>query len=222
MPIHTASQNLRRWLLPGLLAIVLGACTANSVTQREFVQAPKENRVFWVDYDHTVQFLPEEGILPDTESTRLDAFLRQIGASFQDTYTIDPGGDDPLAISRADALRAALRDRFPTIQPTTTRLENGPALNQTRLVVGRYVVVTPECGDWSKPSGTDIWNGPSSNFGCASLANLGLMVADPGDLIRGRNLAPGLAGGFVLGIERYRAGEVFEPGGVRIREIGSN
>ena len=212
----------RTWILPGLLALVLGACSANTVDQREFVQAPKQNEVFWVDYDHTARFAPLEISLSAAETARLDAFLRQIGASFQDNYVIDPGGDDPLSLQRAEVLQSALRTRLPTIRPVVQRRPDGPKLNQARLFVGRHVVITPNCGDWSKPSGTDIFNGPTSNFGCATIANLGIMVADPGDLIRGRSLGPGVAGAAVLGIERYRAGEVFEPDSAAIREISGN
>ena len=149
----------RTWLIPGLLALALGACTANTVDQRQFVQTPKQNEVFWVDYDHTAQFAPAQEGLSAAEAARLDAFLRQIGASFQDTYVIDPGGDDALSLQRADVLGAALRDRLPTIRPVTQRRPDGPNSNQARLFVGRYVVITPNCGDWSKPSGTDIFNG---------------------------------------------------------------
>jgi type IV pilus biogenesis protein CpaD/CtpE len=37
---------------------------------------------------------------------------------------------------------------------------------------------------------SDFTNAPSSNFGCATAVNLGLMVASPGDLAAGRSLEP--------------------------------
>ena len=40
-------------------------------------------------------------------------------------------------------------------------------------------------------SGTDFANLPHSNFGCATQTNLGLMVAEPRDLVRGRALGAG-------------------------------
>ena len=200
-------QRLKARLAPVLLVFLLGACEASAVDQRLYVQEPKRNDVFWVDYDHAAQFKPDAASLGRAEIERLDGFLQQIGASFQDSFVIDPGGDDILALRRAAALSSLIRTRLPTVRTAIRRSPDGPGNNQARLVVGRYVVVTPECGDWSKPSGTDIWNRPSSNFGCATTANLGLMVADPGDLIRGRQLTPGIGGRGVLGLDSYRAGQ---------------
>lgn len=44
----------------------------------------------------------------------------------------------------------------------------------------------PECYDWSDGPR----NAPSANFGCAVQRNIGLMVADPNDLVERRDLAP--------------------------------
>ncbi len=193
--------------MPLLLAAVLGACEASAVDQRIFVQEPKQNEVFWVSHDHVALFPPETTSLSDQQLLQLDLFLRQIGASFQDTYVIDPGGDDALARQRAAALSDAIRTRLPTVRTAIRRLDTEAKPGQTRLVIGRYAVTTPQCGDWSKPSGTDLFNRPASNFGCATTANLGLMVADPGDLIRGRPLSPGVAGRITRGNESYLEGE---------------
>ena len=48
----------------------------------------------------------------------------------------------------------------------------------------------PDCPDHSRDAdaATDPLNLPLSNLGCANTANLGLMLADPGDLRQGRAL----------------------------------
>ena len=56
-------------------------------------------------------------------------------------------------------------------------------------MVGRYTVTLPPCPNWSMNPGRDFTNQPSSNFGCAAAINLGLQVANPGDLVHGRPLA---------------------------------
>ncbi len=55
--------------------------------------------------------------------------------------------------------------------------------------------------------GVTFNNTRSSNFGCATATNLGLMVADPGDIVAGRD--PGLMDGefTARSIERYRKGQ---------------
>ena len=57
-------------------------------------------------------------------------------------------------------------------------------------MLGRFIVVPPDCPDWSKPADSDPANRSSSNLGCATAVNLGLMVADPEDLVRGHRPGP--------------------------------
>jgi hypothetical protein len=47
-----------------------------------------------------------------------------------------------------------------------------------------------ECPDWRRPMIGDESNVLSSNFGCANASNLMQMVADPQDLVQGRNTGP--------------------------------
>src|SRR5207247_10060755 len=57
------------------------------------------------------------------------------------------------------------------------------------VTIGRYMVTLPACPNWSQYPASDFTNAKSSNFGCAMATNLGLMVASPADLVRGRDLA---------------------------------
>ncbi len=59
-----------------------------------------------------------------------------------------------------------------------------------RVVVARRRAFVPNCPNWSRPSQPD-WNNQSmSNYGCATNSNLAAMIADPEDLIHGREGAP--------------------------------
>ena len=79
--------------------------------------------------------------------------------------------------------------------------------NSLLVVVERYVVTPPDCPDWTKSPNGDHENAVTSNFGCANVTNLGLMVADPRDLVVGRDLGPADADYTSLAIQRYRAGK---------------
>ena len=70
-----------------------------------------------------------------------------------------------------------------------------PATDPARAVVyvGRYDIVLPDCPDFRKQTGADFTNTPASNHGCATTVNFARMLADPGDLVQGRD--PGLADG---------------------------
>ncbi len=54
----------------------------------------------------------------------------------------------------------------------------------------RYVSGLPGCPDWSKNILDNSANTNHSNFGCATQANLGLMIVDPADLVRKRKSTP--------------------------------
>jgi pilus assembly protein CpaD len=67
--------------------------------------------------------------------------------------------------------------------PVTT----GPIQSGTvRVVVSRRRAVVPYCPNWSLPSQPNFDNRNMSNFGCGVNSNLAAMVADPEDLIHGR------------------------------------
>jgi pilus assembly protein CpaD len=70
----------------------------------------------------------------------------------------------------------------------------------------RYEAVLPACGDWSSDPSYNPYNDVSSNFGCALQRDIGLMAADPADLVRARPAAPTDAQNAARVIQRYRAG----------------
>ncbi len=79
--------------------------------------------------------------------------------------------------------------------------------NTLLVVVERYIVTPPDCPNWTKSSSGDHDNAATSNFGCSNVTNLGLMVADPRDLVIARQLGPGSAAQAGLAIQRYMAGK---------------
>jgi pilus biogenesis lipoprotein CpaD len=78
------------------------------------------------------------------------------------------------------------------------------------VLVERYVVTPPNCPDWSKPVGQDSENTPLANFGCANTANLGMMVVNPRELIRGSTPGPADGEAVSAAIKRYRQGKTKE------------
>lgn len=46
-----------------------------------------------------------------------------------------------------------------------------------------FMVSVPECGNWKGETGFNPTNLPHTNYGCSYHRNIGLMLADPGDLI---------------------------------------
>ena len=127
------------------------------------------------------------------------------------------------ATARADS---KIQPLIPFFQPSGSRIDRLPKLFKRKVgtareasmrtlqIVGRYVVIPPKCPDWTKQSGADPSNRVSSNFNCATTSNLGLMLADPGDLIRGRPKGPGDGVAASRLVRKYRDGKVAEPAAI--------
>lgn len=69
---------------------------------------------------------------------------------------------------------------------------------------GKMVAIPPECKRWQQDPGDGFENHFRDQYECAQNYNLAKMIAEPKDLIRGREGGPTDANPAVLGIERYR------------------
>lgn len=182
--------------LPALL--VIAACSPDWSQ----MESPKENRVTYALSRHEVAFERNAERPSPEEATRLAAFLDRATSGTGDRVTLSAA--TPLDVRRATQIAAGLRRRGITVDVVTDAV---PA-DRVLVSVGHYSVIPPACPDWTRRSESDFTNLPSSNFGCATAMNLGQMVADPGDLMRGRTPAGGDADAAVLAIQRYRAGKI--------------
>jgi pilus assembly protein CpaD len=72
-----------------------------------------------------------------------------------------------------------LSDRAPATVGT-------PASGGIRIVVSRSTASVPGCPDWSHHQEADFTGGLSNEYGCSVNGNLAAMIADPEDLVRGR------------------------------------
>jgi pilus assembly protein CpaD len=55
-----------------------------------------------------------------------------------------------------------------------------------RVVVARRRAEVPNCPNWSRLSSPDYANRSMSNYGCSVNSNLAAMIANPEDLLHGR------------------------------------
>ena len=186
--------------------VALSACYPPSMGWSP-AESPKDIRVDWVNLRHDVGFAPGVVGVPAPARAEIDRFIAELGVGDRDRVSIVSTPTTALARQRRAALGLYLAKRHGIILSPPPRMI-GPKGNALRLVVGRYILTPPHCPDWRKPTSADSDNLPHSNFRCADAVNLSRMVADPADLVRGRALAPADGAQTVLGIQRYRAGEV--------------
>ena len=172
-------------------------------------QSPKVNKVNWVSYSHTVRPAKAGNGLSTAERDRLERFTAEVSLGHGDQVVIETPKRHRAKTAAALAQYFRARRLDPRIQLVDGNRRRG---NDTLTVtVGRYVVTPPKCPDWTKPAGVDHSNRVSSNFGCANISNLGLMLADPGDLVRGRPKGPGDGVAAARLVRQYREGKTADP-----------
>ncbi|MDH3660097.1 MAG: CpaD family pilus assembly lipoprotein [Alphaproteobacteria bacterium] len=216
-----------------LAAVALAACAPGSKSMDPtagWLEAgsPKELEVDRAQYRHTVYFPTDRDDINGGEQDRLIAFLQAVqpkdsdnirveghaDARATDLYNLDlaarrmetvKGFLSENGIRRLDMHASAFGERAPAVAGAgeTAWRQN----RRVEIVLERYLVTPPACPDWSRRSGIDYANKPHTNFGCATATNLGLMIADPRDLVRGRDLGPADGIHQADGIIRYRKGE---------------
>lgn len=195
------TQFSYKLLVTAFGALLLAGCsTAGNWSE---VQVPKQNKVEAVRLVHDVKFASGSQI-SNVEMAQLDGFIARHDLGYGDrVYVL-------LDNSTASSQRAKNVLNYMKAHGITANglasVEAQPGM--VRVVVNRHIVVPPNCPDWSKPMTSDYSNTPMSNLGCATTANLGTMVADPSELIQGRNPGAVDAEGATGAVRRYRTDKV--------------
>jgi pilus assembly protein CpaD len=200
-------KTLRNPFFVGVLTVSALAFTgcAPQTSQWSTVEAPKENKISLVRFSHRVQFRTNEDRMSPPEASRLAAFMRDYDVGYGDQILLLPG-DGPLAQRRQEAVASAFaRAGLRVVRDVRIEQVSVPA-NELRVVVGRHVVTPPTCPNWSKRPDEDFGNTPSSHIGCATATNLGLMVANPSDLVTGQPTSPADGQLNAFRVESYRNG----------------
>lgn len=192
------------FLVGAILTLALAGCTPPESYWSE-AQAPKENKVEPVRLLHDVRFASGNRITP-AETAQLDSFLSRHDIGYGDRVYVltDSSGKGPSAQRSKAVLEYMASQGVWGVSLPSPEAQPG----SVRIVVNRYVVVPPQCPDWSKPGTADYGNTSMSNLGCANTSNLGLMVADPSELVRGRTPGPADATSSSLAVQRYRTDKI--------------
>jgi len=203
-------QTIKQTLAIASLAIVVGCQSLPHLEDFSNIPQPKRPQVNEVQYSHEVSFTPASANLDGKEGERLIGFLNNAQAARKDVfYLVSGNAEIPAALSAAR--KNSVADYLSTFGVQVSSLSSDfavkiPARDAVNLVIRRYVVTLPGCPDWSGERFT-YNNVPTSNWGCASATNFGLMVAEPGDILHGRG--EGYADGeyAATSISNYRKGE---------------
>jgi pilus assembly protein CpaD len=125
------------------------------------------------------------GALASGEGGRLNGWFQGLGLGYGDTVYVD--GAMPAARNQVAMIAGRYGLLVTPGAPVTAGVVNPGSV---RVVVARRRASVPGCPNWSQPSQPDWDNKTMAGFGCAVNSNLAAMVANPEDLVRGRDSAP--------------------------------
>jgi pilus assembly protein CpaD len=168
-------------LLPVLLASAVAGCMTPGAPLAsrgvESVNQPVLNRSTF-----TIDVGAPGGVLSPSESARLDGWFRGLDLGYGDSIYVDAAGADAARYEVAQVagnygmlIQAGV--------PVTAGMVNPGSV---RVVVSRARAEVPGCPNWSRASQPNFNNRTSPNFGCGVNSALAQMVANPEDLVHGR------------------------------------
>ena len=200
-------SRLPTFLAVAVLGLTTGACAYHAPGELSATRNPSLYSVHQPVVQRTdfVLDLSTSGDnVPATELQRLDAWFASIDASYGDRIAIDEAQGYESASVRRDIARVAagygllLSDGAPV-------LNGAIPPGRVRVIASRATASVPSCPNWTEDA-LESSSNTSSNFGCATNANLAAMIGNPDDLIVGQQDGSGLGSASVAGraIRVYR------------------
>lgn len=166
-----------------VLALIAAGTTLSACgTSNRGLESVHQPVVARTDYVYDLPS-PASDRLSATEDARLAAWFDSVKLRFGDRVSVDAPGDYGYAKPAVAAVAARYGLLLDDQAPVTQGMIASGAI---RVVVSRTSASVPSCPDWSRPSQPNFTGESMSNYGCAINSNLAAMVADPQDLIRGR------------------------------------
>ncbi len=209
----------KRALFLGLACLAVAACTPKQGElgdeflphgKWEQVQPTPENMVEVVTLGHMVSFSQGEAGLDLAARDELTRFIQdnRIGSDDQIAVQVPVSEGGQLSNSRLTSVKAefARRGLVATEQeaPSDQAVGLSPAAGQVGVLVTRAVVIPPDC---AQPQ-PDTAMRPDHLWGCQVETALGMMVANPMDLVQGRDLGPADGEQASAALRRYRQDKI--------------
>ena len=172
---------MRNKILIALLATTLAgpvlAKEPNPARGLESVNVPVVTRS-----DYAFDAAAPDGSLARGEQARLDAWFGGLNLGYGDHIYVDGAYADA---ARSDVARVAGRYGMLLSQgaPVAQGIVNPGSV---RVLVSRTRASVPNCPNWSDQSKPNWGNNTMPSYGCGYNGNLAAMIADPNDLVWGR------------------------------------
>ena len=162
--------------------------------------------------DYMFDAAAPDGTLAPGEQARLDAWFGGLNLGYGDNIFVDGAYADG---ARLDVARVA--SGYGMLLSNGSPVAQGVVASGTvRVVVSRTRASVPSCPNWTKPSQPNWRNHTMSNYGCGVNSNMAAMIADPNDLVWGREGSSyGNADTATRAIRSYRSAKPTGEGGLQ-------
>jgi pilus assembly protein CpaD len=169
-------------------ALLLGVGAAQAETINRSDDSVHQPVVSRTDFVLDVAATPY-GLAPG-EAARLSGWFDGLDMGYGDTITLD----DPLATRDAaaqDNIGAIVARYGMLVSRESAPVTAGqPGPGTIRVVVSRAIARVEGCPDYRRGNHAEYASSTQSNYGCSTAVNLAAMIANPQDLIEGREGTP--------------------------------
>lgn len=209
---------MKRTLMIMALPVLLTGCTSSwdmqGVDPKDHYKAhPVKNRVETQTQVVTVHFANGRNRLAHDEIDALNSGLSKVSPMAVESVQVML----PAAQMNNEERKAHINKllRAMGYRKYTMMFEPSDTVqaDEARIAVSYAAVVPPHCPDWRTSSVTTYSNTGKGGFGCSAVNNLGAMVADPHDLVKGNDAVYPDAERNSKVIGAYHSGESSTPSG---------
>jgi len=203
---------MKRYVVILSMPVLLSACVSNwdmqGIDPKDHYKAhPVKNRVETQTETVTVHFAGSRNRLTGEEIDALKNSLAKISPMAVESVQLMMPPSQMHNEERKAHLGKVLRAMGYRKFTMMTEPSDTVQPNEARIAVSYAAVIAPKCPDWRTSSVTTFSNTGKGGFGCATVNNLGVMVEDPHDLVRGESEnAPDMERNS-LALDKYRKGE---------------
>ncbi len=200
-------MNKTKFLFAAIISFGLAGCGAiganSSVYSTNQPVVERTNFVIDVNTDGSSS-------IEMSEKVRLGEWMNALGLGYGDRVAIDFGDGFANNVLKSEVAQLA-SERGILMQETAPVTAGAVAAGTVRIVVTRSTASVPGCPNWSKTTEANYNAATHPNYGCATNSNLAAMIADPEDLVRGKENESLDSNSGKRAIEAYRAKTVGAP-----------
>jgi len=161
------------------LASALAACNTPDVPDKGVASV---NVPVVTSADYVFEAAAPDGALAPGETDRLNGWFQGLGVGYGDSIYVD----GPYADSARGQVAAIAGQYGMMVSAGAPVTPGAVAPGTVRVVVSRRRAEVPNCPNWSVASQPNYNNRSMPNFGCGVNSNIAAMVANPEDLLHGR------------------------------------